>query len=87
MALDRELYQKYDRALREWSAEESIQRILDARKLTPEQAWNRYITLWEQLMHFSIGDRDARHLEHLQVLDHYYSIAQKLHDYQMKNGE
>ncbi len=87
MALDKKLYRKYDRALREWSTEEFVQRILDARKLTPEQAWNRYIDLWEQLMQFSSGERDAHHLEHLRVLDNYYSIAQKLQEYQKNNGE
>ena len=87
MELDKELYRKYYAALREWSEAEAFQRIMDARRLTPEQAWNRYIALWEFAMQFSPVDKETVHLEHLKELDRYYSIVQKLHDHQMKNVE
>jgi hypothetical protein len=87
MELDKDLYREYYVALKKWSQQEDTQRVLDSRNLTSEQAWNRYIALWELLIQFTPGDRESRHLEHINEVDRYYSIVRKLHDYHLKNGE
>jgi hypothetical protein len=87
MELDKELYRKSYRAIKEWKERESIDRMLQARYLSPQQAWNQYIALWELLLTIAPTEIKYQHVEHLKNLDQYYTKVQKLQEWMKSNGE
>ncbi len=78
MDLDKELYQRAYENLRKWNETESIQRLLDARNLTPEQAWSRYFALWNLVMKYGSPINERHHKQKLVDLQPYYDALQKL---------
>lgn len=80
MELDKELYQKAYEYHRKWNEAESIQRLLDARKLTPDQACSRYLALWNLVMKNGLQVNERLHTQKLLDLQPYYDALQKLNN-------
>jgi hypothetical protein len=80
MQLDNELYRKAYESYRLWDEDESIQRLLDARELTPEQAWQRYVALWNFVMKNGLIVSETFHRQKLIELQPYFDALQKLNN-------
>jgi hypothetical protein len=80
MQLDKKLYRKVYDDLKKWSEFKSIQRLLDARKLTPEQAWSQYLALWNLVVKNNPQVNDHLHQQKILELQPYYDALQKLNN-------
>jgi len=84
--INKDLYLQAYELYRQWDEVESIKRIMEARELTPQQAWNRYITLWNLLV--KIAPRVSVHLHQQKISDYssYYFSLQKLNAWEKTRG-
>jgi len=87
MEMDKDLYRKAHAALKRWNEFETIERLQQAKHLTPEQGWKQYISLWELLMKIAPDGSDYQHQEHIKDLEQYYSNVQKLQAWMRLHGE
>jgi hypothetical protein len=87
MKLDKELYRKAYESYRQWNETESIERIREAGKLTPQQSWNRYVALWELLVKIAPEISEHQHQQRLVELEQYNRNIQKLEDWKRLRGE
>lgn len=77
MAIDKENYKKALEYYRQQNEAELKERIRNAGKLTPEQAWQQYVDLWEFCVNLNPGAGKGQRLMKLESLNEYYANIQK----------
>ncbi len=73
MAIDKELYRKAYASLREWSEAEQIERIRDARRLTPQQRWAHLVDLFHFGWQAGLRPSDRYRAQKLADVSRYYA--------------
>jgi len=86
MPLDKELYRKAYESLRQWNEAELIDRVRNAGRLTPQEAWRQYVALWEFCMKLSPPLTKLQHKQRLAEWDQYYANIRKLEAWRRANG-
>lgn len=76
--IDKKLYKKALQYYQEWNEAELRDRVRNAGKLSPEEGWRRYVSLWEFCMKLSPVRSDWQHEQKLKNLNDYYAHIQKL---------
>jgi hypothetical protein len=76
MAIDKELYRKAYAALREWSEAERIERIRDARRLTPQERWAQFVDLFHFGWQAGLRPSDRYRARKLADVNRYYERIQ-----------
>ncbi|KAA0226133.1 hypothetical protein EDS67_20775 [candidate division KSB1 bacterium] len=77
MAIDKELYRKMLEAYREWNEFELADRARNAGRLSPEEAWQQYVDLWEFAVNSAPTQSDLRLKLRLQEWEEYYAKIEK----------
>jgi len=87
MALDKELYRRAYELHRQSNEFEFIDRVQNAGKFSPAEAWRQYVDLiefgWKLSPHQSDRQRDQK----LADLDRYYAQLQKLEAWRHTRGK
>jgi len=86
MTLDKMLYQQAYRSYRQWNEAEANARARDARMLTPDEAWRRYVALVEFCWRLSPEPSQHQREEKLAALDRYYAAVQRLEERRRAHG-
>lgn len=84
--LDKELYRDAYRRHREWNEAELKARIRGADTLSPQQAWQQYLALWEFCMTLAPEASDLQRTRRLAEWDLYYTRIQKLEEWRRQRG-
>ena len=86
MTLDRMLYQRAYRSYRQWNEAEANARARDARVLTADEAWRRYVALVEFCWRLSPQSSQHQRDEKLAAFDRYYAAVQRLEERRRASG-
>ena len=86
MALDKELYRRAYAAIGQWKEAERIEQLQHASRLSPREAWQRYVALWEFCMKLSPPLTELQHKQRFAEWDHYYVQIQKLEAWRRRRG-
>lgn len=77
MAIDKELYRKAYESLRQWSEIEKVERAREAGRLSPEEAWRRYVDLFEFGWQIGIRQSQRQHEQKMADIARYYERVQR----------
>ncbi|HEY4689688.1 MAG TPA: hypothetical protein VIK33_10280 [Anaerolineae bacterium] len=86
MKIDKELYRKAYESLRQWSEAERIERIRDARRLTPQERWQHLVDLFEFGRRAGIRPNEHQRARKLAGLNRYYERIRKLEAWRRARG-
>jgi hypothetical protein len=86
MTLDKMLYQQAYRSCRQWNEAEANARARDARMLTADEAWRRYVALVEFCWRLSPEPSQHQREEKLAALDRYYAAVQRMEERRRVRG-
>jgi hypothetical protein len=86
MTLDKMLYQQAYRSYRQWNEAEANARARDARVLTADEAWRRYVALVEFCWRLSPQSSQHQRDEKLAAFDRYYAAVQRLEERRRASG-
>ena len=87
MALDKELYRRAYELHRQWNEFEYIDRVRNAGKLSPAEAWRQYVDLVEFGWKLSPRQSDRQRDQKLADWDHYYAQLEKLEAWRRARGK
>jgi hypothetical protein len=73
MEMDRELYRKAYQTIKKLKEREYVERVQEARKRTPQQAWDLFAALYEFGIRIAPENHEYQHREHLRGLQEYLS--------------
>lgn len=73
MELNRELYRKAYQAIKKLKEQEYVDRVQEARKRTPQQAWDQFAALYEFGIKIAPENHEYQHREHMRGLQEYLS--------------
>jgi hypothetical protein len=76
--IDKELYRKAYAALREWSEAERIERIRDARRLTPQERWQQFVDLVDFGLRIAPPESERLRDQKMAALDRYYERVRRM---------
>jgi hypothetical protein len=85
--LDKKLYQEWYQSMRQWNEAELIDRIRNARKLTPQQGWEQFVALVEFCWKLAPPQSDYQRKEKLETLRLYYERIQKFEAWRQTRGK
>jgi hypothetical protein len=80
MQLDKNLYRQAYEEYREWNAAEAAERARSAGRLSPAEAWRRYVDLVEFCWRLAPEPGAHQRREKAAALDRYYSAVQRLEE-------
>jgi len=78
MQIDKELYRKAYASLREWSEAERLERIRDARRLTPHERWQQFVGLVSFGLRVAPPESERLHDQKMAALDRYYERVRRM---------
>ena len=87
MPLDKELYRKAYESLRQWNEAELIDRVRNAGELSPAQAWEQYVGLWEFALRHSPPQSELGRKQRLTYWQEYYANIRKLEAWRRARGK
>ena len=73
MELNRELYRKAYQAIKKLKEQEYVDRVQEARKRTPQKAWDQFAALYEFGIKIAPENHEYQHREHMRGLQEYLS--------------
>ena len=77
MAIDKELYRRAYESLRQWSEVEKVERAREAGRLSPEEAWQRCVDLFEFGWEIGIRQSQWQHEQKMADIARYYERVQR----------
>ncbi len=77
MEMDKELYRKAFKEIKELKDQEYVENVKEARKRTPQQAWDRFATLFDFGIKIAPENHEFQHSEHINGLLEYLSRLKK----------
>ena len=86
MTLDKMLYRQAYRSYRQWNEAEANARAREARVLTADEAWRRYVALVEFCWRLSPQSSQHQRDEKLAAFDRYYAAVQRLEERRRARG-
>ena len=78
MTIDKELYRKAYASLREWSEAKRIERIRDARRLTPEERWRQFVDLVDFGLKIAAPESERLRSQKMAAFDRYYERVRRM---------
>ena len=78
MQIDKELYRKAYASLREWSEAERLERIRDARRLTPQERWQQFVDLVDFSLRIAAPESEEIRSRKMAALDRYYERVRRM---------
>ena len=87
MAIDKDLYRKTFKIYRKWNEAELVDRIRKAEHLSPREAWEQYVDLWEFCMKLSPKPNPLQSKLKFSDWQKYYSRVQKLEEWKRQHGK
>ncbi|MCX7855241.1 MAG: hypothetical protein N2556_04555 [Anaerolineae bacterium] len=85
--LDKELYRQAYEQYRRWNEAEEAERAHDARRLSPQEAWRRYVELVEFCWKLCPQRSETERQEKLAALERYYESVQRLEEWRRARRE
>jgi len=76
--IDKELYRKAYESLRQWSEAERIERIRDARRLTPQERWRQFVDLVDFSLRIAAPESERLRSQKIAAIDRYYERVRKM---------
>lgn len=86
MALDKELYRWAYEQYRQWNEAKLLERVRNAGQLTPQQAWQQYVALWEFGRKMNLKPSQWETGQKLAALEKYYTRLTKLEQWRREHG-
>jgi len=87
MKIDKELYRKAYEAHRQWSEAKMLYRAQLESRLSPQEAWGRYVALWEFCAKLAPPQTELQHRQHWAEWDDYYAKIIKLEAWRRTRGQ
>lgn len=87
MAIDNELYRNTYKLYRQWNKTELVDRIRNVGSLSPREAWEQYVDLWEFCMALSPPQSDLQSKRKVSEWQKYYSRIQRLEEWKRQHGK
>jgi len=87
MAIDKVLYRQAQEWYRQWNEAERKVRWEEAGKLTPKEAWEKYVGLWEFLMKLAPDLSERQRQRTLAAWEQYYARVQKMEAWRRSHGK
>ena len=87
MEIDKELYRKTFKLYRLWNEAELVDRIRNAGSLTPKEAWEQYVDLWELCMKLSPKPSNLQSKLKFSERQKYYSKIKRLEKWKRRHGK
>jgi len=87
MSLDKELYRTAYQGYRQWNEAEMVERARNAGRLSPAEAWRRYVALWEFCMKLAPPQSQRQREQRLADWDRYYDRVRRLEAWRRVRGE
>lgn len=78
MKIDATLYRQAYEQYRQWNEAELADRVRNAGKLSPQEAWQQYVALVELCWKMCPQQREWQRAQKLAALEGYYAAVQKL---------
>jgi hypothetical protein len=87
MKLDKDLYRQAYEQYRQWNEAELAERVRNAGKLSPQEAWRQYVALVEFCWKMCPQQSEWQHKQKLADLDRYYAAVRKLEAWRRARGK
>lgn len=87
MKLDKDLYRQAYEQYRQWNEAELADRVRNAGKLSPQEAWRQYVALVEFCWKMCPQQSEWQRKQKLADLDRYYAAVRKLEAWRRARGK
>ena len=85
-AIDKTLYRQAQEWYRQWNEAERKARWEAAGKISPQEAWEQYVDLWEFGWRFNAQPSQHQIQQKVESLERYYERIVKLEDWRRSSG-
>ncbi len=86
MTIDKALYRQAQEWYRQWNDAERKARWEAAGKLTPQEAWEQYVDLWEFGWRTNVQPSQHQIVQKVEALERYYDRVVKLEAWRSSRG-
>jgi hypothetical protein len=86
MPIDKALYRQAREWYRQWNAAEQKARWDEAGILSPQEAWEQYVNLWEFGWRMNVQPSQHQIRQKLEALERYYERVAKLEAWRRSRG-
>lgn len=87
MILDKELYRRAYQQYQQWNEVEAAERVRNAGRLSPAEAWRKYVDLVEFCWRLSPGQSQHQREQRLADWNRYYDRVRQLEAWRKEHGK